>query len=140
MFMTLYAATVDFTTATNTTLPGSETTFPEWIAKIVNGVMVMSALLLLVYLLWGGISWISAGGDSSKIQAARDRITQAVIGIIVLAASIAIFMLLQGFLGISILNFTGGTSSGSTPGTAAGSTVTTTRRTGGGSGFTLTRE
>jgi hypothetical protein len=113
MLMTLYAATVDFASvADNSTLAGSESTFGEWIARILNGVMVISVLMLLVYLLWGGISWISAGGDSSKIQAARDRITQGIIGIIVLAATLAIFMLVQNFLGIELFDFTGGTPSG----------------------------
>jgi hypothetical protein len=113
MLMTLYAASIDFTRATNDTLPGSESSFAEWLSRIAGAIMVIAVLMLLIYLLWGGISWITAGGDSSKVQSARDRITQAVLGIIVLAASIAIFMLVQSFLGVEILTFTGGTSSGS---------------------------
>jgi len=112
MLMTLYAATVDFTNASNETLAGSEISFGAWLGRILNGAMVIAAILLLLYLLWGGISWISAGGDSSKIQAARERITQAVIGIVVLAASIAIFMLIQRILSINIIDFNGGSSTG----------------------------
>lgn len=113
MLMTLYAATIDLAgRADNDVLPGSESTFAEWLSRIAGAVMVVAVLMLLIYLLWGGISWISAGGESSKVQAARDRMTQAVIGIIVLAASTAIFMLVQNFLGVEILNFTGGTASG----------------------------
>lgn len=110
--MTLYAATVDFTRATNDTLPGSETSFADWLGRTAGAVMVVGAFLLLLYLLWGGLTWITAGGDSSKVSSARDKITQAVIGLIVLAASLAIFMLVQSFLGVEILNFTGGTGSG----------------------------
>ena len=111
MLMTLYAATVDFTSAANnTTLAASEVSFVEWIIKILNGVLVISALLVLLYLLWGAISWITAAGDSNKIQAARDRMTQAIIGLVVLAGTLALFMLLQKFLGIEAFNFTGGTT------------------------------
>lgn len=116
MFMTLYAATVDFTTATNDTLAGSGTSFPDWLGRILSAVMVISVLLLLIYLLWGGLSWITAAGDSSKVSAARDRITQAIIGIIVLASSLAIFMLVQSFLGVEIFTFTKETSSKTTTG------------------------
>lgn len=105
MLMTLYAATIDLAgRATNDVLPGSESTFGAWISRIAGAVMVISALLLLIYLLWGGISWITAGGESSKVQAAKDRITQAVIGIIVLASTLAIFLLVQSFLGIEVFN------------------------------------
>lgn len=134
MLMTLYAATVDFTSATNDTLAGSETSFPEFIGRMLSAIMVIAALLLLIYLLWGGISWITAAGDSSKISAARDRMTQAVIGIIVLASSLAIFMLVQSFLGVEIFTFGGSTSS------STGSTVTRIPRTGGNNNdYTITR-
>ncbi|MDH5533402.1 MAG: hypothetical protein OEX81_03180 [Candidatus Pacebacteria bacterium] len=137
--MTLYAATVDFTTATSDTLAGSEKTFPEWLAMLINSVMIVAALLLLIYMLWGGIAWLTAAGDSSKISAARDKMTQAVIGIVVLSASIAIFMLVQTILGIEVLNFTGGTPTGTSYSSTTGSTVTTSPRTrrSGTSGFTL---
>lgn len=99
--------------ATNQDLPGvpdgaassSDRGFGSLLSSIMSGVMVIAALLVLVYLIWGAIEWITSGGDSGKTQKAREKITQAVIGLIVLAATTAIFMLLQRFLGIEVLNF-----------------------------------
>jgi len=111
MLSFLYATAVNFQdTATNDTLAGSETSFAEWLTRIFGAVLGVSALLVLIYLIWGAISWITSNGDASKVQKARDQITQAIIGLIVLAASTAIFMLVQNALGIEVLNITGGTA------------------------------
>lgn len=115
------AAEIDFRgTATNEVLAGSETSFIEFLGRILGAIMIIASLMLLLYLLWGGISWISAGGDASKIQKARDQMTQAVIGIIVLSSTLAIFMLVQNFLGIKLVEFSGGNQ------TSVGSTTQTT--------------
>ena len=106
MMMTLYQVTLDFTQgAEEAGLPGAGTSFGEWISRILGAVIAIGAILVLLYLVWGGISWITAGGDASKVQKARDRMVQAVIGIIVLASTLAIFGLVQTFLGIEVLNF-----------------------------------
>ena len=68
------------------------------INKLLNFVMVLGALLVFMYLIWGGIEWITSGGDKGKTEAARGKITAAVIGLIVLAASWAILGLVLNFL------------------------------------------
>jgi hypothetical protein len=137
MLMTLYAATVDFaSTATADNLAGSGQSFGEWTGRIFNAVFVFALLLLLIYLIWGAISWLSASGDSSKVQAARDKMTQAVVGVIVLAATFAIFMLIQTFLGVEIFTIDGVSGVDS-----SGGTVTTETRTPTRSGnYRITRE
>lgn len=67
--------------------------------RVLNFVMVLAALLVFVYLIWGGIEWITSGGDKGKTESARNKITAAVIGLIVLAASYAILLLVLKFLG-----------------------------------------
>ncbi|MCL4208727.1 hypothetical protein KJZ63_03820 [Patescibacteria group bacterium] len=124
MMSFIYATAINFQdTANNSNLAGSETTFAEWLARIFGGILGVSALLVLIYLIWGAISWITSNGDSGKVQKARDQMTQAIIGLIVLAASTAIFMLVQNALGIEILNITGGTTSSETRTTTGGSSA-----------------
>jgi len=50
----------------------------------------VGAILLIVYYLWGGIEWITAGGDSGKLEKARNRLMQATIGMAILAFSFII--------------------------------------------------
>jgi len=83
----------------------SGATFVSIISMALSAAMLVAALLLLLYLVYAGIKWITAGGDSAKTGKARDMITQAIIGIVVLSASLAIFMAVQNFLGIDTLKF-----------------------------------
>lgn len=107
------AATVDIAgSAVSQGLPGATSSDPQenfgnLLGGIMGGIMIIGALLVLLYLLWGGIEWITSGGDKGKTEAARNKITQAIIGLIVLAASTAIFMMLQSLLDICILSFGG---------------------------------
>lgn len=75
------------------------------IGGVLQFMMVVGVLYTLINLVQGGIAWIGGGGDSGKIEKARDRITQAVIGLIVLSASFAIWKLAKEFLGVN-LSFT----------------------------------
>jgi hypothetical protein len=90
----------------------AEGDFGNWLGTLMSAVMVIAAILVLVFLLWGGIEWITSGGDKGKTENARNKITSAVIGILVLAASTAIFMIMQNILGIEALRFGGTKNAG----------------------------
>lgn len=72
----------------------------ELISKALRMVMVIGALLVFMYLIWGGMEWITSGGDKGKTESARNKITAAIVGLIVLAASWAILMLVLSFIGV----------------------------------------
>jgi hypothetical protein len=74
------------------------------INALLNFVVVIAALLVFVYLLWGGIEWITSGGDKGKTESARNKITAAIIGLIVLAAAYAILLIALNFLGYANLD------------------------------------
>lgn len=76
-----------------------------FLSSMLTVVMAVAGLALLIMLLWGGISWITSGGDKSKAEEARSRITTAVIGIIVLAAAYALLLFVLKILGFT--NLTG---------------------------------
>jgi len=64
-----------------------------------------ASIFFLVQLLVGGISWIGAGGDPKALDSARSRITNAVIGLVIVVAALGITTIVTGALGINI--FTG---------------------------------
>ena len=78
------------------------------LGSVINGVlsfvMVIAALLVLGYLIMGAMEWITSGGDKGKTEAARNKITAAVVGIIILAASFAILNLVLNFIGFGSLS------------------------------------
>ena len=74
------------------------------ISSVLTLVMAIGALLVFLYLILGGIDWITSGGDKTKTEGARNKITAAIIGLIVLAAAWAILTIALNFLGAGDLN------------------------------------
>lgn len=74
------------------------------INSVLRVVMVIAALLVFMYLILGGIEWITSGGDKGKTEKAREKITAAIVGLIVLAAAYAILTLVLKFLGFNSLD------------------------------------
>ncbi len=82
---------------------GANLALASIIVTIWRAAITLGGLALLVMLIVGSLEWITAGGDKGKIQAARDRITQSVIGMLVLAGTVAISVFISGILGINLL-------------------------------------
>jgi len=83
--------------------------FVFYIVVIWRGLITVGGLMVIIFFLWGSIEWISAGGDAAKVSKARDRITQSVIGLVLLVSSFAIIGLMSSiFFGSSfnLLNLT----------------------------------
>lgn len=83
---------------------GFATSFGGLFNGVLSFVLVIGALLVFGYLILGGIEWITSGGDKGKTEGARNKITSAIIGLIILAASYAILQLALNFLGFGSLN------------------------------------
>ena len=75
-----------------------------FISRAINVALLIAAILVFVYLVWGGIQWISSGGDKGKTEEARARITAALVGLAVVAAAWAVMLLVQYFFGLSIFD------------------------------------
>ncbi len=78
--------------------------FGPTVEGFMRGLLVFAAILAFFYMLWGAVDWIMSQGDTGKVESARKKITHAMIGLAVLASVGAIFMILQTFLGINVVN------------------------------------
>lgn len=65
----------------------------------------VAGLAFFANLLIGGIQWISAGGDPKNVAAARTRITNSIIGLIIVVAAFAITLIVGAVLGLNIFGF-----------------------------------
>ena len=81
--------------------------FPELLSRILNVVLVIGVVAVLFYLVWGGLDWILSGGDKGKTESARNKITSAVVGLIILISAWAIMTFVQQLLGLEILKKNG---------------------------------
>jgi hypothetical protein len=73
----------------------SGSTFAQYLVFFWNALISIGAVFVLIYFIWGALGWITSSGDKGKLESARDRITQAIIGLIILVGSYAII----GFVG-----------------------------------------
>ncbi len=76
------------------------------VGNLVGALFIAGFLLTFMQLLLGGISWITAGGDKQKLQEARDKITNAIMGLIIVGAAFALTTLVGQFFGLDLANLT----------------------------------
>ncbi len=76
------------------------------ISAIVGILLIVGFVLALFHIIFGAVAWITAGGDKNKLQQAQERITSAIIGLVVMAAIWAIMLLIGTFLGFGFPKFT----------------------------------
>ena len=74
------------------------------ISAAVSALLIFAALAAFIFLVLGGLQWITSGGDKAGMEAARNKITHAIVGLIIVAAAYAVMVLVSNFLGISFLN------------------------------------
>jgi len=66
--------------------------------------LLIAAVFFFVYLIIGGIKWIMSGGDKAKVEAARNQITHALIGLLVVFGAWIVASLIKTMFGIDIFN------------------------------------
>lgn len=72
------------------------------IANILKVAFSISGLILLAMLISGGIQWMLGGGDKEAVGKAQKRITNALVGFVILMSIFAIIFYLLPALGIDL--------------------------------------
>lgn len=67
--------------------------------NLITLIYEVAAILVVFMLLWGGLEWILSGGDKEKVEGARKRIVNALIGLAILAVAFAILKVFGVFTG-----------------------------------------
>lgn len=85
-----FVRTANNTIQSRAGLGSSQKQLPEIVGNIINIVLGFLGVLLLLYLLYAGFLWMTAGGEDKKTKEAQQYIQNAVIGLIIILASFAI--------------------------------------------------
>ena len=83
------AGQVAFTWPSLTPLPGT-TSFNQTLDWLLNGVLIIAGAIAVLYLIYGGLTYITAGGDAEKATKGRTVIINAIIGIVIIALAFVI--------------------------------------------------
>ena len=76
------------------------------VAGFIRLILVIAALVFFFILVVGGIRWIASGGDKAQTETARNQITAALVGLVIVFAAWAIVQLINTFFGIDIFSLT----------------------------------
>ena len=69
---------------------GSINTFESSLTNILNGVISAMGIVAVIFIIIGGINYMTSAGDTSKLEKAKKTILYALIGLVVCALSFAI--------------------------------------------------
>ncbi len=76
--------------------------FDRLFPALVSLGLTIGGIVFLFMLIWGGVEWITSGGDKVRNEAARQRVTNALTGIVILFSVFAILNLVECFFGIGL--------------------------------------
>ncbi|MBF8250238.1 MAG: conserved rane protein of unknown function, partial [Candidatus Levybacteria bacterium] len=64
--------------------------------------IILAVVIALMYLLYGGVKWITSRGDKTEVESARNHIMAAIIGLIVVILAVFILTIVLQAFGISL--------------------------------------
>jgi len=123
------STTSDFgltTSADAAGLPKGQTDLMGLVANIISTVLSLVGVIFLVLFIYGGFIWMTAAGDTSKLKKAKDLMTSAVIGAVLIFSAYFITKFVINELVSSTTIQSGSTTTGTgttTGGTTTGSTL-----------------
>lgn len=74
------------------------------ISSFITIALTVAVILVLVMLIVGAYEWITSGGDKEAVAKARNRILNALIGLVILAVAFALARLGGQITGLNITN------------------------------------
>lgn len=83
-------AAVELPSELGDTLGMSDASIGTIIGNIINIVLGLLGFVLVILIIWSGVEWMTAGGDSGKVDKAKTRLLNSVIGLAIVLAAWAV--------------------------------------------------
>lgn len=68
----------------------------KFFGVLLNIILVVFGILLITYMIWGAMDWITSEGDKDAKQKANAKITNAIMGLMIFVITLTIFGLISG--------------------------------------------
>lgn len=73
--------------------------------NLVSAILGFAGITLFILLIVGGFKFITSGGDPKAVEGARNTLTYAIGGLIVLLLSYLILVLIKEITGVDVIQF-----------------------------------
>ena len=100
--MTAYAASDPVDVGSEVGSYFGYTCIGNFISNLVDIGIIVAGLAVFIYLVWGGIEWLTSAGDKTKTETAQKRISNALVGLAIVVTAWAIWNIVLYFFGINI--------------------------------------
>lgn len=85
--------------ATNGTYAAAdENSMSEIVGIIISALLSLLGVIFIVLIIYAGFNWMTAAGDSAKVDKAKDTLFRAVIGLIIVVGAYAIWGFISNIL------------------------------------------
>lgn len=74
-----------------------------FLRTLLNVMLGIAGVVSFIFLLWGGLQWILAGGDKEGTEKARKKITAALIGLAIVFSAYALLYILRALFNIDLI-------------------------------------
>jgi Type IV secretion system pilin len=74
-----------------------------FLRTLLNVLLGVAGVASFIFLLWGGLSWILAGGDKEGTEKARKKITAALIGLAIVFSAYALLYILRALFNVNLI-------------------------------------
>lgn len=93
-----------FSAGSQTSADKATSNLELFISNTVGFVTVLASIFFIGQFILAAFNWVTSGGDSSKVQKARDKMVQGVLGLIIIISSYALLGLIGNVIGLDLLN------------------------------------
>ena len=71
--------------------------------NLISLIYILASIIFVFMIVWGALEWLTSGGDKEKVSKAQQKLTNAVVGMLVVVISLTVFSVVTGnVLGIII--------------------------------------
>jgi|SRR3989344_3472680 len=71
------------------------------VSFVFNLLIIVALLISLIFLIYGGIKWITSGGDKAAVESARNTVVAAIVGLVIVLLTWVIINFVLQLLGLS---------------------------------------
>ncbi len=75
----------------------------QFLRTVLNVMLGIAGVVSFIFLLWGGLQWILAGGDKEGTEKARKKITAALIGLAIVFSAYALLYILRALFNVDLI-------------------------------------
>lgn len=80
--------------------------FGSIVSVVITTLLIIAVIVALVFLVWGGVKWITSNGDKARVESARSTIISALVGLIIAFLAYFLLSVVASFFGINVFALT----------------------------------